>query len=362
MRELQAVLRLPRHPNVVQLYEVHREFNGLVSFVLEYMPTGSLLDMMDSRVKKKLGPIPDTQVRCLVRQLLSGVQHLHQHGIIHRDLKPENILLAGSVCKVADFSLACQHDEEGQPTTYISTRWYRAPEILLASKKYSSSVDIWAVGCIAVELYQLEPLFPGSDEIDQLRLIFTGLGTPNMVGWKEGSALLNAINVGSWHDSTQALVDSRTFLQDLLSRNSTEDNRIDAMAVDFLLKMLLVDPTERIDAKHALDHKFFKGVATIARVDSVTPQQHGNSSRYYPTTRQAEHMQHNSLASRPPTAPMNSRTMPVTNFVTVSPLPGEENSITSHAAMMRKQKEPFKSSSLSFNPYACAKQRKQRIS
>ena len=178
MRELQSVLRLPQHPNVVCLYEIHREKDSMVHFVFEYMPTGSLLDMIEHRFKHHLGPLPDMEVRCILQQLLAGVEHLHRNGVTHRDLKPDNILLDGRVCKVADFSLARDLQEQGPITSYVSTRWYRAPEILLSSATYSTAVDMWAVGCIAAELYKLAALFQGRDEMDQLSLIFSCLGTP----------------------------------------------------------------------------------------------------------------------------------------------------------------------------------------
>lgn len=261
MRELKSILCIPPHSNVVQLYEVHREHDGLIRFVFEYMPSGSLLDLIEDRSDKKRGPPPDVEIRHLVYQILKGVQHLHIHGIFHRDIKPENILLAGSVCKVADFSLAREQKEDGPPTSYISTRWYRAPEILLASKMYSSAVDIWAIGCIAAELYKLDPLFPGSDEIDQLRLIFHAFGTPEMVGWKDGTALLEALQVHDLRDPVKMFADSRSFLQTTL-------NVTDPILVDFLLSLLTLDPVLRSDATDALSHEVFDGFGTPSREKS----------------------------------------------------------------------------------------------
>ena len=103
-------------------------------------------------------------------------------GFFHRDLKPENLLCNGSeLVKIADFGLAREIRSRPPYTDYVSTRWYRAPEILLRSTSYSSPIDIWAVGCIAAECYTLRPLFPGSSEIDQLFKICSVLGTPSKV-------------------------------------------------------------------------------------------------------------------------------------------------------------------------------------
>lgn len=103
-------------------------------------------------------------------------------GFFHRDLKPENLLCNGAeLIKIADFGLAREIRSRPPYTDYVSTRWYRAPEILLRSTTYNSPIDIWAVGCIAAECYTLRPLFPGNSEIDQLFRICSVLGTPTKV-------------------------------------------------------------------------------------------------------------------------------------------------------------------------------------
>ena len=107
-------------------------------------------------------------------QLLRGVAHLHDNWIIHRDLKTSNLLLSHKgVLKIADFGLAREY---GSPlkeyTAVVVTLWYRSPELLLATKKYSTGVDIWSVGCIFGELMLMKALFPGKNEKDQLDKIF----------------------------------------------------------------------------------------------------------------------------------------------------------------------------------------------
>ena len=92
---------------------------------------------------------------------------MHKHGFFHRDLKPENILISkkGHV-RICDFGLAREIRSRPPYTDYVSTRWYRAPEILLKSTHYNSPVDIFALGCIMAELYLGKPLFNGKSEID----------------------------------------------------------------------------------------------------------------------------------------------------------------------------------------------------
>ena len=113
-----------------------------------------------------------------IYQLLRGLKYIHSADVIHRDLKPSN-LLVNSNCdlKICDFGLARgigekQTDCQGGTmllTEYVVTRWYRAPEIMLACHEYSKQIDMWSVGCIFAELIQRKPYFPGEDYIDQVQ-------------------------------------------------------------------------------------------------------------------------------------------------------------------------------------------------
>lgn len=97
-------------------------------------------------------------------------------------MKPENLLCTGSeLIKIADFGLARETRSRPPYTDYVSTRWYRAPEVLLHSTNYSSPIDMWAVGCIMAEMYTLRPLYPGTSEVDEIFKICTVLGTPTKV-------------------------------------------------------------------------------------------------------------------------------------------------------------------------------------
>ena len=93
-----------------------------------------------------------------------GLAHSHKNGFFHRDMKPENILIHERVVKIIDFGLAREIRSRPPFTDYVSTRWYRAPELLLRSTTYNSPIDVFAVGCIMAELYTLNPLFPGNSE------------------------------------------------------------------------------------------------------------------------------------------------------------------------------------------------------
>lgn len=132
-------------------------------------------------------------------QCLSAVDYVHRYGFAHRDLKPENFLVKqlGSndelrqdvLIKLADFGLAREMRNNKNPLTeYISTRWYRAPELLLMSGNYTQSIDIFALGCIMAEMYLSRPLFPSHTESGQLMTIMSVLGTPSIQDWPEGYA------------------------------------------------------------------------------------------------------------------------------------------------------------------------------
>lgn len=137
-----------------------------------------MYQLMKSRDKH----FPEPIIRNMMYQVLQGLAFMHRHGFFHRDMKPENLLCSGTeLVKIADFGLAREIRSRPPFTDYVSTRWYRAPEVLLHSTNYNSQIDLWAVGCITAELYTFTPLFPGNSEIDQIFKICSILGTPDKV-------------------------------------------------------------------------------------------------------------------------------------------------------------------------------------
>lgn len=119
-----------------------------------------------------------TLVRVFAQQLINGLALLGKAKLIHCDLKPENILLKNlesPIIKIIDFGSAC--DERQTVYTYIQSRFYRSPEVLLGLP-YSAAIDMWSLGCIVVELFLGLPLFPGSSEYNQVSRITEMLGLP----------------------------------------------------------------------------------------------------------------------------------------------------------------------------------------
>ncbi|KAG6529903.1 hypothetical protein ZIOFF_012120 [Zingiber officinale] len=176
-------LRKLNHTNIVKLKEIVRE-NHELFFIFEHMEY-NLYQVM----RERQNPFTEGEIRNLMSQVLQGLAYMHKNGYFHRDLKPENLLVTHDVIKIADFGLAREVTSEPPYTDYVSTRWYRAPEVLLKSSFYTPAIDMWAVGAILAELFMLSPLFPGESEIDQIYRICTILGTPDSSIWPDGILL-----------------------------------------------------------------------------------------------------------------------------------------------------------------------------
>lgn len=187
LREVKSLKKL-NHANIVKLREVIRE-NDTLYFVFEYM-RGNLYQLIRDAER----PFPEPVLRNVTYQVLQGLAHMHRHGFFHRDLKPENLLCCGpDLVKIADLGLAREVRSRPPYTDYVSTRWYRAPEVLLHDTRYGPPIDLWALGCITAELYNCRPLFPGNSEIDQLHRVCAALGAPDRHRWPEGYALAEAL-------------------------------------------------------------------------------------------------------------------------------------------------------------------------
>lgn len=156
LREIKSLRKLT-HPNIVKLKEVIRA-NDDLNLVFEYIEQ-NVVQLMNEEGQN----LDEQRIRDIISQTIQGLAYMHKNGFFHRDLKPDNILFADNVCKIADFGLAREIRSQPPYTEYVSTRWYRAPEVLLHSRRYSQQVDIFALGCIMSELYLLRPLFPGTN-------------------------------------------------------------------------------------------------------------------------------------------------------------------------------------------------------
>ncbi|KAK4490720.1 hypothetical protein RD792_001421, partial [Penstemon davidsonii] len=176
------ILRKLNHPNVMKLEGIiTSQLSCSLYLVFEYMEhdLAGLLSCPDIK-------FTDSQIKCYMQQLLSGVEHCHSRGVMHRDLKTSNILVNNEgILKIGDFGLANTRPKNKQPlTSRVVTLWYRPPELLLGSTNYGETVDLWSVGCVFAELFIGRPLLKGRTEVEQLHKIFKLCGTPPDDYWK----------------------------------------------------------------------------------------------------------------------------------------------------------------------------------
>ena len=192
LREVKTLRRL-NHANVVKLKEVIRVQND-VYLVFEFL-SGTILDYMrDYQRFRGAKGLPNDQIQSIMKQALMGLAFVHDRGYFHRDLKPENLLYQDGMLKIADFGLSKECKRGQNHTNYVSTRWYRAPEIMLRQKNYGTMVDVFALGCIFAELFTGEPLLPGSSETDMLHRLSRLIGcVPS--SWKTGHDVASGIGM-----------------------------------------------------------------------------------------------------------------------------------------------------------------------
>uniref|UniRef100_A0A0E0JT07 [RNA-polymerase]-subunit kinase n=1 Tax=Oryza punctata TaxID=4537 RepID=A0A0E0JT07_ORYPU len=243
-REIALLRHLGDHPNIVRL-------DGLVTSRLATAPSLYLVfDYMDHDLTGLAAAaiaagqrfsLP--QVKCYMKQLLTGIEHCHNKGVLHRDIKSSNLLVSNDgILKIADFGLATSFDPDNkeQPmTSQVITLWYRPPELLLGATHYGVGVDLWSVGCILAELLLGEPIFPGRTEVEQLHKIFKLCGSPSDDYWEK---------MKFPHASF------RTYERCIVEKFKD----VAPSALSLLETLLSIDPDMRGTATDALNSEFFR--------------------------------------------------------------------------------------------------------
>lgn len=240
MREIKLLQGL-EHENVIRLHEMMVS-HGSVYMVFDYMEhdlTGVL--------NQAQFHFSEAHLKSLSQQMLSGLSYLHRKSILHRDLKGSNILLnSQGILKLADFGLARFYNKKkrNDHTNRVITLWYRSPELLMGETVYGASVDMWSAGCIMLELFIRKPVFQGSDEIHQLEVIFSMMGTPHVRDWPGLGGL-------PWYELVKPKVEYASRLVDMFG------STISGPGLTVIQGLLEYDPARRLTADEALSDAYF---------------------------------------------------------------------------------------------------------
>ncbi|AET41054.1 cyclin-dependent serine/threonine protein kinase SGV1 Ecym_7206 [Eremothecium cymbalariae DBVPG len=271
-REITILKRL-NHKNVLRLIEMvydHSPFqNGnsygqdsaqssgandsLKSFymILPYMVADISGILHNPRMTLDMGDIKN-----MMLQIFEGINYIHCKKFMHRDIKTANILLDHKgILKIADFGLARNYygappnlkypggaGTDAKYTSVVVTRWYRAPELVLGDKNYTTAVDIWGIGCVFAEFFEKKPILQGKTDIDQGHVIFKLMGTPSNDDWLLARYLPGAELTKTYYEPTY---------KERFGKHLSESG------LDLLSKLLALDPYKRVTAMSAVKHPFF---------------------------------------------------------------------------------------------------------
>jgi len=233
IRQLQEL----NHPNIVKFIGAYHH-QGSLYVVSEFLHC-SLEKLLYSPDKSFL--LSDADIKSIMKQILTGMQYLHENWILHRDMKPANIMFSlNGTLKLIDFGLSCDYPSDfGELISQVVTVFYKAPELIYDSRQYGPAIDIWSVGCIMAELFLRKPFLPGRNDEEELQYITNAFGPAVWPGCDKLKGFRKVL------PSTEIRPLSFTF------GALTKD------ALDLLSKLMCLDPSKRITAAEALQHPYF---------------------------------------------------------------------------------------------------------
>ena len=248
-REVMLLQELNGHDNIIRLLNVIKAENDVdLYLVFDYMEA-DLFNVIRANI------LQDIHKKFIIYQILKALKFIHSADIIHRDLKPSNIFI-NSDChvKLGDFGLArtLEHDPQmkNMVTEYVATRWYRAPEMILAAQKYGKPIDMWSVGCILYELIVGTPLLPGKSTKDMMKMMFSVTGFPDRKEYNEVKKECKIQQI-DYDDLLQEKIKKKKNIMQTVSKFTNDE-----VAIDLLLKLLQFNPKKRLTAEEALEHPY----------------------------------------------------------------------------------------------------------
>uniref|UniRef100_A0A8D0GRB8 Cyclin-dependent kinase-like 3 n=1 Tax=Sphenodon punctatus TaxID=8508 RepID=A0A8D0GRB8_SPHPU len=239
MREIKFLKQF-HHENLVNLIEVFRQ-KKKIHLVFEFIDH-TILD----ELQHYCHGLDHRRLKKYLFQILRAIEYLHCNNVIHRDIKPENILVSQTgITKLCDFGFARTLAAPGDIyTDYVATRWYRAPELVLKDTTYGKPVDIWALGCLIIEMATGNPYLPSSSDLDLLHKIVTKVGnlTPHLQSIFVRSPVFSGVVLPEVQHPTSA---------------RKKYHKLSALLADIAHACLQMDPTDRISSADLLQHEYF---------------------------------------------------------------------------------------------------------
>lgn len=249
-RELE-ILRVVNHPNIVSLrffFDKKSSSDGKIyqNLVMECLPSNLQSEIKYYRHSKYTIPYP--HMKTYTFQLARAMLCLHGFGISHRDIKPSNILVdpATVTLKICDFGSAKKLEPDQPSVSYICSRYYRAPELIIGCSIYTTKIDIWGLGCVIAEMFLGKPIFQGESPQSQLKEISKLLGPPSKTFFFNNNPKYRG---NMYTNKLFSCTVEERFKQ--IFSNSPPD------AIDLLMKILVYEPEKRASPRRVLCHPFF---------------------------------------------------------------------------------------------------------